>query len=353
MILTGTASRGQKVDVLDGTDSKGQPTADLTTGVWTLKVSALSVAAHSITAKALYGSGVTSAARTLTVTAVVAPTITSVKGDLSGVEIPHNTTTTETTVILTGTASRGQKVDVLDGTDSKGQPTADPSTGIWRLLVSGLTVAAHSFTAKALYGSGAVSAVYPITIVPKLAIGGSQMNLNGYSIKIPDWPKTGLDSIGNTETRQAQGGVLPYTYTSSDPTIASVTQAGKVTGNRNGLITITVTDYMLNKVSYTVVVTNTYRLLINESLMNHETTTRWIRSVGGIPLPYARDGVSEPIKNDMNRVYIPPHRDKFYWTGIKPVPNVPTYMSFVHRGSTIYNGGQADSLLGVWCLVLL
>ncbi|MCL5227042.1 Ig-like domain-containing protein, partial [Pseudomonas sp. In614] len=105
VILTGTASKSQKVQILDGTTSKGEATANATTGIWTLTVSSLTVAAHSFTAKALYGSGATSAARMLTVTAVVTPTITSVKGSPSGVEIPDNTTTVETTVTLTGTAS--------------------------------------------------------------------------------------------------------------------------------------------------------------------------------------------------------------------------------------------------------
>ncbi|RON45625.1 hypothetical protein BK665_29905, partial [Pseudomonas frederiksbergensis] len=80
VVLTGAAAKGQKVQIFDGTVSKGEATADATTGIWTLTVSGLTVAAHIFTAKALYGSGATSAARTLTVTAATAPTITSVKG---------------------------------------------------------------------------------------------------------------------------------------------------------------------------------------------------------------------------------------------------------------------------------
>ncbi|MBC3210512.1 Ig-like domain repeat protein, partial [Pseudomonas sp. SWRI111] len=68
--LSGVAANGQQVEVFDGTVSRGQATAHATTGVWTLLVTALTVAAHSFTAKALYGSGASSAARTLTVTAV-------------------------------------------------------------------------------------------------------------------------------------------------------------------------------------------------------------------------------------------------------------------------------------------
>ncbi|MFJ2465169.1 hypothetical protein ACIOU6_13845, partial [Pseudomonas sp. NPDC087615] len=137
---------------------------DQATGIWTLTVTGLSVAAHSFTAKALYGSGATSAARMLTVTTATVPTITSVKGSPSGVEIPDNGTTVETAVILTGSAAKGQKVEVLDGTTSKGQPDTDQATGIWTLTVTGLSVAAHSFTAKALYGSGATSAARMLTV---------------------------------------------------------------------------------------------------------------------------------------------------------------------------------------------
>ena len=156
--LTGVASKGQKVQILDNTTSKGEATADPSTGIWTLQVSGLSLTGHSFTAKALYGSGqVSTPPRTFTVVAVVTPMITTVKGSPSGADIPNDSETIETAVVLTGTASKGQKVDVLDSTVSKGEATADPITGIWTRLVSGLSVTAHSFTAKALYGSGQTS----------------------------------------------------------------------------------------------------------------------------------------------------------------------------------------------------
>ncbi len=267
--LSGVAAKGQKVEIYDGTVSKDQATAHATTGVWTLLVSALAVAAHSFTVKALYGSGAVSAARTLTVTAVVvptlsnvlddknveipegqttvstalkligtaskgqrveifegngsnhtskgvatastttgtwelsitvavgarrlyagslytsspqwsnvrtltvtaatAPTLTSVKGSPSGDEIPQGGSTVETAVTLSGVAAKGQKVEIFDGTVSKGQATAHATTGVWTLLVSALAVAAHSFTVKALYGSGAVSATRTFTVI---AVGG-------------------------------------------------------------------------------------------------------------------------------------------------------------------------------------
>ncbi|WP_085694634.1 hypothetical protein [Pseudomonas sp. B7(2017)] len=154
--LTGTAAKGLKVEVFDGTVSKGQVTANATSGVWTLTVSGLSVAAHRFTAKALYGASPVSAARTLTVTAATAPTITSVK-DPKGVDIPHDGMTLETSVTLTGAAAKGQKVEVFDGNVSKGEVTANATSGVWTLTASGLSVAAHSFTAKARYGTEPVS----------------------------------------------------------------------------------------------------------------------------------------------------------------------------------------------------
>ncbi|WP_456254520.1 YncE family protein [Pseudomonas iridis] len=115
---------------------------------------------------------VTFPVRTYTIKAVedVKPQITSVKGSPSGDEIPEGGTTVETAVTLTGTAAKGQKVEVFDGTTSKGQPVVHATTGVWELAVNELSVAAHSFKAKALYGSGAESAIRTFTVADKLKI---------------------------------------------------------------------------------------------------------------------------------------------------------------------------------------
>ncbi|MFJ2536354.1 hypothetical protein ACIOWA_02335, partial [Pseudomonas sp. NPDC087614] len=97
--------------------------------------------------------------RTYIVSAVedVRPTITSVKGSPSNEEIPEGGTTVETAVTLTGTAAKGQKVDILDGVSVVDEAVADAITGVWTLLVPKLTATDYSFTAKAKYGSGQVS----------------------------------------------------------------------------------------------------------------------------------------------------------------------------------------------------
>jgi hypothetical protein len=100
----------------------------------------------------------------------IAPTITSVK-DSASVEIPAAGTTFSTSVTLTGQASPNQQVEIFDGTVSQGKPAAN-ATGTWTLPLAGLTVAAHSITAKALYGSGPVSAArtFTVAVVPVVPV---------------------------------------------------------------------------------------------------------------------------------------------------------------------------------------
>lgn len=94
-----------------------------------------------------------------------APAINSVK-DSKGVEIPHGGTTTDINLRLTGTASKGRQVNLLAGAVSIGKATTNPSTGIWELAISELSIAAHSFIAKAEYGEGPVSAARDVIITP-------------------------------------------------------------------------------------------------------------------------------------------------------------------------------------------
>ncbi len=104
--------------------------------------------------------------RTYTVRSIelVVPTITSVKGSPSNVEIPDGDTTAETAVLLIGTASKGQEVEIFDDTTSKDKARADANTGIWTLSITMLAEGAHSYTAKALYGTGATSAARRLTV---------------------------------------------------------------------------------------------------------------------------------------------------------------------------------------------
>ncbi|WP_191630863.1 hypothetical protein [Pseudomonas fluorescens] len=179
--LSGIAARGQQIEVFDGATSKGNATADPATGKWERLVSGLSVAAHSFTAKALYGSGAESAVRTLTVTAATAPTLTSVKGTLSGREIPKGGTTAELAVTLRGIAAKGLKVEVFDHAVFQGEATADGASGEWTFNVSGLGRVEHSFKVKALYGTRPESAPWNFTVLKSISLPTGKL-LIGQSI---------------------------------------------------------------------------------------------------------------------------------------------------------------------------
>jgi hypothetical protein len=201
--ITGTASKGQKVDVKDGTISKDKPTANPVTGIWTLTVSGLSIAAHSFTAKAEYGAGPVSAARTLTVAALATPTITSVK-DSYGKEVPNGSTITNDSVTLTGTATAGLEVEIFDGTASKGRAQVNAS-GVWTKGIVGLAIGLRSLTAKGIYGANPVSVARTFVVANAL-----------------------VPAI--TSVKDSSGAEIPDNGTTVD---TSVTLTGTATGNLN------------------------------------------------------------------------------------------------------------------------
>jgi hypothetical protein len=176
-------------------------------------------------------------------------------------------------------ASARQQVDIRDGEISKGKPTANPLTRIWTQTIDNLALAPHSLTARAMYGSGEVSAQWNFTVKEALVIDRQQMILNGLSVKMPEWPTTGEDSIGNTQVRQPTKGLPPYSYASSDSTVASVNNEGKVTGNKNGNAFIVVLDSGGQSATYSVSVSNVYRLRINEQLITALRAIEWRESL--------------------------------------------------------------------------
>ncbi|KIH82329.1 hypothetical protein [Pseudomonas batumici] len=172
--LSGLASEGQKVEIFDGSGagavSKGQTTADLTTGIWTHNITVVE-GERRLYAKALYpvDGSVYSNVRKLKVVALVPPTLDSVKDD-NNEEVQEGELTVSTRLKLSGQASKGQKVEIFDGSGagavSKGQATADRTNGIW---THDITVAEEAcrLYAKSLYHSGGsvFSNVRKLTVV--------------------------------------------------------------------------------------------------------------------------------------------------------------------------------------------
>ncbi len=194
LTLKGTASKGQDLEIFEGTGSsavsKGPATADEMTGVWESEV-AVEAGARRVYAKSLYHStAVYSNARTMTVVLSSAPILSSVKGSPSGEEIVENGFTVETSVILSGLATIGREIEVLDDVTFKGKTTADNETGIWTVTVADLSRAKHSFTARDVSQPTLVSPARTLTITevtaPTLSsIKGSPSNSeiaeNGYT----------------------------------------------------------------------------------------------------------------------------------------------------------------------------
>ncbi|WP_263217024.1 Ig-like domain-containing protein [Pseudomonas atacamensis] len=290
LTLSGTASKGLNIEVFDddgsSTVAKGRATADPLTGIWTREVT-VAEGKHRIFARSLYHSGeVDSGARSFTVTADVAPTIDSVKGSPSNVEIPEGGSTSDTSVTLTGKAANGLKVNILDGATSIGGPTADPADGVWTMTAT-FSVGSHEITAEAAYGSGSTSAVRKFNVEAALTIDESVMNLD--AVKFVQSYGWGTKEVpGNVLTRQAQGGTPPYTYQSDNPAVVSVTSTGKVTGLKNGTTTIRVRDVSGAAVSFSVNVKNVYRITKGSTTYIGDpggiAAQQWIGSQGGLPL---------------------------------------------------------------------
>lgn len=126
------------------------------------------------------------------------------------------------------------------------------------------------------------STTYSIVSYPPLTIGTSVMTFSGTLYQVPAsllWQNKGFRL---TQQRTAQGGLPPYTYTSSNPAIASVASNGTVTGLRAGTVTITVKDSAANTASYTVQSTIVnYEILHNSHYMYGAASANWVNSVGG------------------------------------------------------------------------
>ncbi|TFB44182.1 hypothetical protein E3W21_03815 [Pseudomonas sp. F01002] len=135
------------------------------------------------------------------------------------------------------------------------------TTGVWTLKVSALSVAAHSITAKALYGSGVTSAARIFTVGAELVVDTSPVILNGLNITADptfNWFPSGNHPAGTTQRRSASGGTQPYTYSSDNPLIASVDNTGLIIGLRNGSTTIKVGDAAGRQKSITITCSNNF-----------------------------------------------------------------------------------------------
>ena len=197
--LTGTATPRQRVEIFEENSSNGKWPVNAD-GEWTYETTLAGIGTRVFTAKADYGTGQVSAERIFTLSNALTPAIDSVK-DSAGVEIPNNGFTSDTTIKLSGTATPRLEVEIFDGAVSIGKAQVIGSTGEWEFEVTGLPPTAHSFKAKALYGTGSESLMWKITVRPALLSENfdnqpHQKIVAGQSITTPSMTITYLSGTG-------------------------------------------------------------------------------------------------------------------------------------------------------------
>ncbi|VVN06271.1 Ig-like domain-containing protein [Pseudomonas fluorescens] len=269
---------------------------------------------------------------------IVKPLILAVKNS-SGGDVQNGGTVSDNKVVLSGSALAGVVLQLFDdGTYVEDIQVA--ANYKWQSKLIPIAVGQHSFIAKEKTGNQLESDPWRFQRLA-LSIDRTQMKLDGFSVKIPQWPKTGEDSIGNTGVRVPTGGVPPYDYASSDPLTAPVTAAGKVTGLKQGVATIYVTDQEGETVSYLVAVTNVFQLRISAEKLRADDAIAWMHTLGGMQV------YNWTFIGDIRRVYfpsIPEHVNACCLFGSSYV-----YM----RPDTTFFGSPGRHVLTSWCLLPL
>jgi hypothetical protein len=166
LTLSGKASPDEQVELFDGSLSKGKIPTD-GDGGWSTTLAALSIGSHAFKAKAVYGTQPESGVWTVNIAKATVPTITSIK-DTKNVEVPPQSFTVDTGVVLTGSANANLQVEVFDGSQSVGKATVN-SNGSWTLTVRGLSLTKHMMKARACYADNAESAVRNFTVTADVA----------------------------------------------------------------------------------------------------------------------------------------------------------------------------------------
>ncbi|MCX2541915.1 Ig-like domain-containing protein [Pseudomonas sp. COW5] len=242
----------------------------------------------------------------LTVGTAETLTIDSIKGLISGAEIPEGTTTSETLFAMSGKARKNSTIYLrIDGIRQPGLIAVDEN-GNWTYNTGTQAAGPRSYTIEGNYDSGPISTPRTLTIATGLAIDTTLMRLNGIMVRTSycKYPN-GVDAINNTGVREASGGTKPYSYKSSNSNIATVNAQGKVTGMANGTVTITVTDQKNEQVLYPLEVSNVYSLYVHGGV--GWTYARYLSSNAST----GRTGLTPQLREVIARCYSQPW---IHWT---------------------------------------
>lgn len=178
--LSGTAEGNARVAVYDGASLIGTVTANAS-GQWNFTTATLIDGPHSFTVRATDVAGnvsAASAARAMTIDTVApsAPTFAGISSD-TGASATDNITS-DTTLVLTGSADPGSTVNVYEGATLLGTTTA-AANGSWSLDLQGkpLSEAVHTLRATATDAVGNVSGNSPnfVLTIDKTAPNGTSI----------------------------------------------------------------------------------------------------------------------------------------------------------------------------------
>ena len=191
-VLTGLASAGSTIQILDGDTVVGSTTADAN-GQWTFALFNLSQGPHTLHGVIADASGnsINTAFITITVDSVAPDTagnllLASDAGSTLSAVAPGSSTS-DNTPVLSGNAEAGSLVTVLDGTTVLGSVTAG-TDGSWRFTSPLLSEGGHSFTTTVTDLAGNVSAAsaaidFTVDSVAPAAAGGLALSdANGSAI---------------------------------------------------------------------------------------------------------------------------------------------------------------------------
>ncbi|WP_122663891.1 hypothetical protein [Pseudomonas viridiflava] len=245
-------------------------------GTWSFSPETLVLGQHAFTVRDGPG-GVDSPEWVVTVSVAAAqPTIDEVV-DSSGISIPHDSSTSDPSITLSGTAEPDAVIEIDDEGASWGATPAP--NGLWSKPLTGLQPGRHEFVAKAV-NSQATSAPWVVTYVfEQLVIDTSPAVLNG--VLYHAWTAPPFPPAGTYTDRPASGGVPPYSYTSANPAIATVDERGRVISAGNGLTTITVADSADSTATFTAIVSNVYQFFGAGLRTNHIQASYAVRDLGG------------------------------------------------------------------------
>ena len=187
--VTGTAEASSTVTVYDtnGTTVLGTGTANSSTGLYSIALSSMTDATHTLTAKATDLAGNTSVASSNLVVKVdtAAPSQPTIAD--SAINAAGYVNAAVQTVTGTAEASSTVTVYDTDGTTVLGTGTANSSTGAYSIILSSMSNATHTLTAKATDAAGNTSAsssglVVKVDTSPPNAptIVNSAINVAGY-----------------------------------------------------------------------------------------------------------------------------------------------------------------------------